>query len=190
MSSGKLTTRKNREVTILPFEGCDISQFRDSLDAAVMMYGLEPNFSSDAYVTSDISDLERQRRQRDAAKIILSAKNILKSSDETPRYALLVTKQDLFANKMNFVFGLANRDLGIGVLSTARLTERNDELTPSQIKERIFKEAAHEIGHLGGLTHCERDTCLMSFSNTIGEVDQKLPLLCDDCKRKLRTNGR
>jgi archaemetzincin len=184
------SSRKNREVTILGYEGYDISQFRDSLESAVILFGLEPNFASDVLVTSDVSELEKERKQRDAAKVILYAKNILKESDENPRYVLLVTRHDLFANKMNFVFGLANRELGVGLLSTLRLSLRDEDVTPSTIKERIFKEAAHEVGHLGGLAHCEHEACLMTFSNTLQQVDQKLPLLCDDCKRKLKTNGR
>jgi archaemetzincin len=182
--------RKNREVTILSYDGYDISQFRDSLESAVMLYGLEPNFASDAFITSDVSELEKKRNQRDAVKVILYAKDILKSTDENPRYTLVVTRHDLFENRMHFVFGLANRELGIGVLSTSRLTLRDESVTPSLIKERIFKESAHEIGHLGGLAHCENRTCLMAFSNTLEEVDQKLPLLCDECKRKLRIDGR
>ncbi len=190
MSRPTSSVRKNREVTILSYEGHDISQFRDSLESAAILYGLEPNFASDAFITSDISELEKQRNQRDAVKVIMYAKNTLKSSDENPRYSLVVTRHDLFMNKMHFVFGLANREMGIGILSTSRLTLRDENVTPSQIKERIFKEAAHEIGHLGGLAHCENRTCIMAFSNTLEEVDQKLPLLCDDCKRKLRIEGR
>jgi len=190
MSRSASGVRRNREVTILAYEGYDISQFRDSLESAVILYGLEPNFASDAFITSDISELEKQRNQRDAVKVILFARNILKSSDENPRYSLVVTRNDLFSNNLHFVFGLANREMGIGVLSTSRLTLRDEDVTPTQIKERIFKEAAHEIGHLGGLAHCENGTCLMAFSNTLEEVDQNLPLLCEDCKRKLRTDGR
>lgn len=180
----------NREIAILPLENYDLSPIRDSLEVAALMYGLEPRFALDAYITSDISDVERKRKQRDAARVIISAKNILKDTDENPRYALIVTNQDVYTSKLNFVFGLANHDLGVGLVSTTRLTQRDEEVTPSQIKERIMKEAAHEIGHLGGLVHCEKEGCLMAFSDTIEMVDQKLPMLCGDCKRKLRTDGR
>jgi archaemetzincin len=154
------------------------------------MFHLEPSFSTEAFMTSDISEVENQRKQRDAVRVIKAARNILKAADENPRYALIVTKQDIFATRFNFVFGLANRDLGLGLISTARLTEWHDGLSPSQMKERVLKEAAHEIGHLGGLAHCENETCLMAFSNTLEMVDKKLPILCDKCRRKLKTDGR
>ena len=80
---------------------------------------------------------------------------------------LLVTNQDIFASRMNFVFGLANSELGVAVMSTFRLTRWDEDLTPSHIQERILKEAAHEIGHLVGLAHCENHRCLMSFSEIL-----------------------
>lgn len=189
-SAIKPSNRKNREIAILPYENYDISQFRDSLEAAALTYRLEPNFAVDVYVTSDLSDAERQRKQRDAVRVIYAAKDVLKETDENPRYALVVSKPDIFVGKTNFVFGVANHELGVGLISTARLVEWTEGVTPSLIKERILKEASHEIGHLGGLAHCERKECLMSFSNNIEEVDQKLPILCDGCKKKMRTNGR
>ena len=54
--SASVRNRNNREVMIVPFETDDISQFRDSLEAATLIYGLEPNFASDAYITSDLTD--------------------------------------------------------------------------------------------------------------------------------------
>ena len=171
-----------RQIAIIRFENADYSQFKDSLQAAALIYGLEPTFSTDVRLTGDLSEAEQRRGQRDAIRLILSSKDQL--DQQSP--VLLVTDQDLFAGRMRFVFGLANRDLGIAVMSTSRLTEWVEDLTPSRIQERILKEAAHEIGHLRGLPHCERESCLMSFSNTLEKVDLKLPMLCDACERKLR----
>ena len=177
-----MRARRARQIAILRFENADYSQFRDSLQAAALIYGLEPTFPTDIQLTVEISAAEVDRRQRDAVSLILSSKEQL--DQQSP--VLLVTDQDLFAERMRFVFGLANKDLGIAVMSTSRLTEWVEDLTPSRIQERILKEAAHEIGHLRGLPHCERESCLMSFSNTIEKVDLKLPMLCDACERKLR----
>jgi archaemetzincin len=182
--------RSNREISIIPFETYDLTEFRDSLEAAALMFNLLPNFSTDAFITSDLSGAETQRKQRDAARITAAARNILKATHENSKYALVVTKQDIFATRFNFVFGLANQDLGVGLISTARLIEWNEGVSPGLMKERVLKEAAHEIGHLVGLVHCQKQTCIMAFSETIKKVDEKLPMLCDDCRRKLKTDGR
>ncbi|MCP8315046.1 MAG: hypothetical protein H3Z53_11880, partial [archaeon] len=89
---------------------------------------------------------------------------------------------------LNFVFGLADMVKGIALLSTARLTDFELELglKPSLINERVFKEAAHELGHLFGLTHCSELNCIMSFANSIYDVDRKLPMLCSDCMNKIK----
>lgn len=147
-------------------------------------------FLNEVYITSDLSEAEKKRNQRDAIKMITASKSTLKETEENPRYALMITNQDIFSNRSSYVFGLANHDLGVGLVSTARLTEWREDTTPSQIKERILKESAHEIGHLGGLAHCEKRTCLMSFAETLEEMDERLPLLCLDCTKKLRTVGR
>jgi predicted Zn-dependent protease len=181
---------RKRQISIVPFETYDLSEFKDSLEAAALLYGLEPNFSTESFITSDLSNTETQRKQRDAVRLAKAARIILKATEENPKYALIVTKQDIFASRFNFVFGHANRELGVGVISTARLKEWYDGISPSIMKERVLKEAAHEIGHLGGLAHCENGKCLMAFSETLEMVDLKLPVLCSECKRKLRTEGK
>jgi archaemetzincin len=51
--------------------------------------------------------------------------------------------------------------------------------------ERAVKEAVHEVGHmLLGLQHCDQPNCVMSFSNTIFDVDRKTKELCEKCRRK------
>lgn len=175
---------------IVPLGTIDIELFRDSLEAAVLMHGLQPLLSRDDLNLPTATADERERKQREAANLILSARPLLKQLDEKWKFALIVTNYDLFVKGMHFVFGLANPQENIAVLSTARLTSWEDGLTPSRMKERILKEAAHEIGHLGKLTHCKDNTCLMSYADSVDRVDEKLPILCDACKRDLRTSGR
>jgi archaemetzincin len=178
-------------IIVVPFGTLEIEQFWDSLEAAALLHRLQPIISRDDIVLeSEITAEERRRKQREASNLIKSARHNLKELDAKWRFALIVTNFDLFVKGMNFVFGLANAQENVGILSTARLTLWEDGLTPSKIKERIFKEAAHELGHLGMLGHCKNPSCLMSFAENADKVDEKLPLLCDDCKRHLRTSGR
>jgi archaemetzincin len=145
-------------------------------------------FDLETYFTSPTTDAERIRRQRDAVIIILSARQTLQQQIQGPKSRalnLLVTNQDIFASKMNFVFGLANQDIGVAVMSIFRLSRWIEDLTPSQIQERVLKEGAHETGHLLGLSHCEKAKCLMCFSENLEQVDKKLPLLCRNCLKKI-----
>ena len=176
---------------IVSFGNLDLEQFRDSLEAAGTIYRLEPRIlTTPLFVQPKISLIERQRKQLEAKKIIGSFRDALRNVEEKWRVALVVTNYDIYAGETNFVFGLANPQEAIAILSTARLIQWEEGITPSKIKERILKEAAHEVGHLANLTHCENAACLMFFSNDLNGVDSKLPVLCDCCKRSLRMNGR
>jgi archaemetzincin len=88
-------------------------------------------------------------------------------------FALWVIPQDLYTRNMNFIFGLALYYHG-AVLSLFRLHT-------NELKE---KEAIHEIGHVLGLPHCT-NTCVMQYSNSLGEAQRKPLMLCEQCKRLL-----
>ncbi|MCK4432327.1 MAG: peptidase [Methanomicrobia archaeon] len=87
--------------------------------------------------------------------------------------AFWIIKEDIFTDRMNFIFGLAIRNKG-AVVSIYRL--ENTEI--------IVKEVIHEVGHYMGLGHCSND-CVMQFSNSLWEALQKPSTLCSDCKRSL-----
>lgn len=130
-------------------------------------------------VNLDLSEAyDRFRNQYNALKILEKVKN--------GDISLLVVEQDIFVPYLNFCFGLA-----IGkkaVISTARLKQsfyglpENEEL----FKERCKKEAVHEVGHMLGLEHCKDRKCVMFFSNSIEDTDNKSYKLCNRCKTLLR----
>jgi archaemetzincin len=81
---------------------------------------------------------------------------------------------DLFVPQLTFVFGLA-RPGGPAVVALARLRQ---EFWGAPGDKRLFlarasKESVHELGHTYGLSHCEEPACVMRFSNTLRETDQK-----------------
>jgi archaemetzincin len=96
-----------------------------------------------------------------------------------------VANADIYAEGLNFIFGQAELNGRVGIVSIYRLNPKFYGL-PFNKKlffERIEKEAVHEVGHMLGLTHCENESCVMSFSNSIFEVDKKSKNLCEKCKK-------
>jgi archaemetzincin len=54
-------------------------------------------------------------------------------------------------------------------------------LSTVDLKER---EAIHEIGHVLGLNHCS-NRCVMQYSNSLWEAQNKPSFLCESCKRRI-----
>jgi archaemetzincin len=98
---------------------------------------------------------------------------------------------DAYTPGLNFVFGQALLGRGAAVVYTPRLRQEfyGLEPNPQLYRERLLKEAMHELGHALGLEHCPTPGCVMNFSNSIVEVDAKKPAYCRACSRKLRAAG-
>lgn len=99
--------------------------------------------------------------------------------------ALGIADEDLYAQGLNFVFGEADREKGVAVISIARLRKEFYGGSPDEglLLERSVKEAVHEVGHLVGLPHCPKTDCVMHFSSTISHTDKKSARPCAVCER-------
>ncbi len=89
---------------------------------------------------------------------------------------------DGYVEGLNFVFGLATPELSIATVYTFRLESRDYNV----YQLRVLKEVIHEVGHLLGLEHCSDRRCVMSFSNSVLDVDFKEPAFCQLCRSKLK----
>lgn len=103
--------------------------------------------------------------------------------NEDFKHALGIVDKDLFAPRLNFVFGIASRSARACVISVTRLKAS----APDTYFDRILKEAVHELGHsMYGLDHCDTPDCVMWFSNSLSETDYKRPTYCENCMEKIK----
>jgi len=86
-----------------------------------------------------------------------------------------------YAAGTNFVFGLASPGLGVASVYTRVLRVGASE---GLFLERLSKVVVHEIGHLLGLGHCS-NYCVMRFSNSLAELDEKPLSFCPACRARL-----
>ncbi len=93
-----------------------------------------------------------------------------------------ITDRDLFIPILTYVFGEAQLNGTAAVISTARLGDELGLFGPKVVRERIAKEAVHELGHCYGLRHCQTPGCVMGRSASVREVDEKGMGLCADCR--------
>ena len=111
-------------------------------------------------------------------------------SQHAPRDAerlLGVTDVDLAIPMLSFLFGQAQFDGPIGVVSLCRLHQEFYGLPPEEglLRERTVKEALHELGHTFGLVHCSEPSCAMSLATHIELVDAKAEQFCARCGLQL-----
>ncbi|MFN0172194.1 MAG: archaemetzincin family Zn-dependent metalloprotease [Bryobacteraceae bacterium] len=114
---------------------------------------------------------------------------ILESLARSARDArvLGITAADLFVPILTFVFGEAQLGGSAALVSTHRLQERFYGLPAREDleRERLLKEAVHELGHTYGLRHCHDWRCVMASSNDVGRIDLKEPEFCARCRGAL-----
>jgi archaemetzincin len=112
---------------------------------------------------------------------------ILEHFPEDSYKILGVTSVDLYVPVLTYVFGEAQLDGTAAVVSTHRL---KDELyglpkNPKKLRERLEKEAIHELGHTFGLIHCPQPECVMYTSTYAEEIDFKSNHFCPACLQEL-----
>src|SRR3989344_1312445 len=124
------------------------------------------------------------RQKWDAEKIIGYLHGRFNSAEGGKFMVLAIFPYDLFANGLNFVYGLGERGGNFAVMSQFRLDENyyGRRRGEKKVRERTLKEAMHEIGHLAGIEHCPNKKCVMTFSPHILFVDRKKAEFCARCQ--------
>ena len=135
----------------------------------------------DPVVQGDEAWLTPERSQLFSGRIVDSLLEYYPPPEgrEPEEWVLGLTAADLQAGARGFVFGEATLGGGWAVVSIARLGAAGEPA----FRERLAKEALHELGHLAGLRHCDRTGCLMHPAVDVAAVDAREAVLCDRCRR-------
>jgi len=119
---------------------------------------------------------------------ILERMQPLANGDDRVRL-LGVTAYDLYVPIFTFVFGEAQLEGRCALVSWHRLREESYGLPQDEAKlrERLTKEAVHELGHTFGLRHCDDWRCVMASSHSVERLDVKSAAFCEACARLVLT---
>lgn len=114
-------------------------------------------------------------------------KVLSRSTPQDASRVLGVTDVDLAIPMLSFLFGQAQFDGPVAIISLCRLHQEFYGLPgqESLLRERTVKEALHELGHTFGLVHCSDGSCAMSLSTHIEFVDSKSERYCARCGMQL-----
>ena len=120
----------------------------------------------------------------------LTAK-VLRQYPDDAGLLLSITDFDLYKTSHRFIFGDADEQRRIAVVSLHRLRSEfyGEDADENVLFQRTLKECVHELGHAVGLKHCYNARCAMYYSNSIFETDNKMPHFCEVCEKRSRARS-
>lgn len=130
-----------------------------------------------------------ERQQYHSSEILRHMQNFLTADS----WRLLgVAEVDLYIPILTFVFGEAQVGGPCALLSTHRLRQQFYGLPANSeiFRQRIIKEAVHEVGHTLHLTHCDDYRCVMASSHAVEWIDLKESTLCPHCRNVAQLKSR
>lgn len=101
-----------------------------------------------------------------------------------------LTGLDVGISIFTFVFGRATVGGTAAVVSLARLAPERYGLRADHdlFARRAAMEVLHELGHVGGLGHCDDFNCIMHFAPSVESIDVRGPRFCPGCLSSLPRN--
>lgn len=139
--------------------------------AIVCQHGAKP-------LTNPAYAFNKDRQQYHANAIM---RRIVPLLEPGQRFAMGVADVDLFVPDTPFVFGEADREARVAVVSTFRLKGAAAETA----RRRMQVEVLHQAGHLLGLSYCEDPRCVMFLAQSPADVDRKGMTVCSLCRNEL-----
>jgi archaemetzincin len=135
-----------------------------------------------------ISDCYDFRRKQYSSILIM--RKLLQILPRDATRLLAVVEEDLFIPMLSFIYGQAQVNGPVALMSLARLRPEFYGLPadPDLLGRRASKEALHELGHTFGLVHCLEQACPMALSTNIVRLDAKGADFCSGCYGSIREN--
>jgi archaemetzincin len=129
-----------------------------------------------------IKAFSAERNQYFSTKLIADA---IPMTDGLDGKVILLVEFDLYVPVFTFVFGEAQLNGKLSIVSVCRLHEEfyNGSTDDELLFDRALKEILHELGHNYGLHHCRDWECVMHSSSIIEQVDIKGSFYCPKCIR-------
>ncbi len=121
------------------------------------------------------------RRQYNATVLL----EFLVVSIPSGRRSIALTAIDLYAPSMSFVFGQAQLPGYVALASVFRLRPDQGDGDGERFISRVRTEVVHEMGHTLGFDHCPARRCVMRFSLTVVDTDEKGERFCSGCTERL-----
>jgi archaemetzincin len=130
------------------------------------------------------SSFDKQRKQWYSPKLLDCFFEKFRPNKDTK--ILFILDVDAYSNGLNFVLGEAFHKGGLGVIYLPRIKQGFYGLKPDNklFYQRMVKESVHELGHIFGFFHCKNPRCVMYFSNTLNDTDNKERSFCQSCRTR------
>lgn len=104
------------------------------------------------------------------------------------RWRLAIADAGLCAEGAGGIFGEAAMEGCCAVVGLAPL-RAGSGADAGVLRDRLLTVAVHELGHLAGMRHCGRASCVMFPSRHIADTDSKERAFCPECRRSLKLRG-
>jgi archaemetzincin len=98
-----------------------------------------------------------------------------------------LTAEDIGSPLFTHFFGRARVNGHAAVVSIARLSPTFYGLPDDRAvtARRALLEILHEVGHVAGLLHCDRPSCVMRLTGTVEDLDARGTSWCESCAARL-----
>lgn len=168
-----------QSIKLVPVLPVSIDLLRWLAEPLAAEYGLRVEVDTARAFDSDVA-YNVSRGQSNSSVLLTELLRVFPHHDGK---LLGITAVDLCIPVLTFVFGEAQLNGPAAVASACRLKEEFYGMAPNEglFRERMLKEAVHELGHTFGLFHCSDFNCAMHSSTSVDDIDVKGAHLCRRC---------